>query len=150
MPVFNRALFVADALRTVLAQSYPIDDVVVVDDGSGDESASVASSIGPPVRVMPRGHAGVGVARSHAASLLRTDVLVMMDADDLLTPGGVDSRMSVLSARPEVDVVFGQVRSFSEVRDGRPVAVDEARAGHPVGAMLLRRAAFERVGPFTA
>jgi len=150
IPAFNRAPFVADALSSVLAQSYPVDDVVVVDDGSEDETASAASSIGSPVRVVRCAHSGVGVARSHAASLLRTDVLVMMDADDLLTPSSLDSRMGVLGARPEVDVVFGQVRSFSECRDGRPLAVDEQRAGHTVGAMLVRRAAFGRVGPFTA
>jgi glycosyltransferase involved in cell wall biosynthesis len=150
MPVFNGERFVADALRSVLAQRYPVDAVVVVDDGSRDGSVSVASQLGPPVRVVPRAHAGVGAARSHAARLLRTDVLVVMDADDLLTPWSVDSRMRVLSARPEVDIVFGQVRSFSECRDGRPLAVDEPRPGHTVGAMLIRRVAFERVGPFTA
>lgn len=150
IPVFNRARFVGGALRSVLAQDYAIDDVVVVDDGSEDGSASVAAELGPPVRVVPCAHAGVGTARSHAASLLRTDLLLMMDADDLLTTSSIDSRMRVLSDRPEVHIAFGHVRSFSECKDGRPLALDEPRPAPTVGSMLVRRAAFERVGPFTA
>ena len=95
-------------------------------------------------------HAGIGAARSHAVSLLRTDVLVLIDADDLLTDAGIASRMQVLEDRPEVDVVFGHVRSFTNFVDGRPVPLDEPRPAHLVGALMVRRRAFERVGPFTA
>jgi glycosyltransferase involved in cell wall biosynthesis len=149
IPVFNGAPFVADALRSVLAQRYAVDDVVVVDDGSEDGSAMAASNLGAPVRVVRCAHAGVATARSYAASFLRTDVLILMDADDLLTPSSVDSRMRVLNDRPEVDMVFGHVRNFAKCRDGQPLALDEPRPAHTVGSMLVRRSAFERVGPFT-
>ena len=110
----------------------------------------MASKLGSPVLVVRRPHAGVGAARSHAMRLLRTDVLVVLDADDLLTCGSVDSRMKVMNAYPEVDIVFGHVRSFTDCVDGRPVPLDEPRPAHTVGSMLVRRTAFERVGPFTA
>lgn len=71
LPAYNGERFVAAALRSALAQSHPVGDVVVVDDGSDDASAAAARAVGPPVRVVRRPHAGVGAARSHAMSLVR-------------------------------------------------------------------------------
>jgi glycosyltransferase involved in cell wall biosynthesis len=148
IPVYNGEPYVGDALRSVIAQSYPVSDVVVVDDGSEDDSASVAAAVGPPVRVVRIAHAGIGAARSHAVSLLGSDVIVLIDADDLLADDGVASRMRVLEEHPEVDIVFGQVRNFAELLEERPLPLDQPRAAHVVGGLMVRRRAFERVGPF--
>ena len=56
----------------------------------------------------------------------------------------------MLRARPEVDIVYGQIRCFTECADGAPVPLDEPRPAHVAGAMLVRRPAFERVGPFAS
>jgi glycosyltransferase involved in cell wall biosynthesis len=150
VPVYNAERFLAAALRSVLAQSYPVGDVVVVDDGSDDASGALAAGFGPPVRVERQPHAGIGAARSHAVSLVQGEFIVLLDADDLLTPRSVEARMRVLNARPEVDIVYGQIRCFAEQVGGRPVPLDEPRPAHTAGAMLVRRSAFERVGPFTS
>jgi len=149
LPVYNGERFVAAALRSVLAQSHRVDDVVVVDDGSDDASAAAAREVGPPVRVVRRAHAGVGAARTEAMSLVRGEFVVLLDADDLLTPCSVEARLRVLLERPEVDIVYGQIRCFTRCVDGRPLALDQPRPAHTPGAMLIRRSAFERVGPFT-
>ncbi|HEY6471905.1 MAG TPA: glycosyltransferase family A protein, partial [Acidimicrobiales bacterium] len=149
VPVFNGERYLAAALRSVLDQSHPVGDIVVVDDGSDDASVAVAVEIGPPVRVVSQPHSGVGDARTRAVSLVRGDVVVLLDADDLLTPHSVESRVEVLRARPEVDIVYGHIRCFTECVDGVPVPLDEPRPAHVAGAMLVRRSAFERVGPFT-
>lgn len=150
IPVHNGERYLAAALRSVLDQSYPVSDVVVVDDGSDDASQAVALDVGPPVRVVHQPHAGVGVARSSAVNLVRGEFIVLMDADDLLTRGSVESRMEVLCSRPEVDIVYGQIRCFSESVEGHPVPLDAPRPAHLPGAMLVRRSSFERVGPFAA
>jgi glycosyltransferase involved in cell wall biosynthesis len=150
LPVYNGERFVAAALRSLLAQTHPVGDVVVVDDGSDDASASVASGVGPPVRVVRQPHAGIGEARSHAVSLVRAEFIVLLDADDLLTPDSVEARLRVFRARPEIDIVYGQIRCFSECVGGQPVPLDQPRPAHTPGAMLVRRIAFERVGPFTS
>jgi glycosyltransferase involved in cell wall biosynthesis len=148
LPVFNGELHLAAALRSVLAQTHPVGDIVVVDDGSDDASCDVALGFGPPVRVVRQPHRGVGEARNRALSEVRAGVVVLLDADDLLTPRSVESRVEVLCARPEVDIVYGQIRCFTESADGEPVPLDEPRPAHVAGAMLIRRTAFERVGPF--
>lgn len=149
VPVYNGERYVAAALQSVLAQSYPICDVVVVDDGSEDASRAAAVDVGPPVRVVGQTHSGVAVARSRAVNEVRGEFVVLLDADDLLTLRSVESRMELILARPEIDIVYGQIRCFTELVDGKPVPLDEPRPAHVTGAMLVRRSAFERVGPFT-
>jgi glycosyltransferase involved in cell wall biosynthesis len=149
LPVFNGERYLAAALESVLAQSHPVSDIVVVDDGSEDASVAVALGVSAPVRVVRQPHSGVGDARTRAVTLVRGDVVVLLDADDLLTPRSVESRIDVLLARPEVDIVYGQIRSFTECVLGEPVPLDEPRPAHVAGAMLVRRSAFERVGAFT-
>lgn len=148
LAVFNGERYLAAALRSVLAQSHPVDDIVVIDDGSDDASRAIAVGFGPPVRVVSQSRAGIGAARSRAVSLARGEFVVMLDADDLLTSRSVESRMPVLRAHPEVDIVFGQVRRFAVCVGGRPLALDQPRPAHVPNAMLVRRAGFERVGPF--
>jgi glycosyltransferase involved in cell wall biosynthesis len=149
LPVFNGERHLAAALESILEQTHPVTDIVVVDDGSDDESVAVALEFGPSVRVVRQPHSGVGDARSRAVRLVRGEVVVLLDADDLLTPRSVESRMAVLRARPEVDIVYGQIRCFTECMDGEPIPLDEPRPAHVAGAMLVRRSAYERVGRFT-
>jgi glycosyltransferase involved in cell wall biosynthesis len=150
LPVYNGERFLAAAIKSVIAQSYPVNDIVVVDDGSDDASRAVARDIGPPVRVVRQSHAGAGVARSRAVSLVRGEFIVMLDADDLLTRRSVESRMQVVRAHADVDIVYGQIRRFAECLDGQPVPLDDPRPAHLPGAMLVRRTGFDRVGPFAA
>jgi glycosyltransferase involved in cell wall biosynthesis len=149
VPVFNAERFIGHALRSVLAQSYAVGDVVVVDDGSEDASAQVALDVGPPVRVVRRPHAGIGAARSHAMSLVRGEFIVPLDADDLLTPQSIGSRVEVLLASPDIDIVYGHVRHFAECLDGLPLALDLTKPAHVPDGMLIRRTAYERVGAFS-
>jgi glycosyltransferase involved in cell wall biosynthesis len=148
IPARNAAPYLAEALASVRAQTWPVADVVVVDDGSDDKTADVARAAGPPVRVVSQPALGVGAARTRAAELVEADVVVMLDADDLLTPRSVECRAAVLLERPSVDLVYGQIRCFARIAGGRPVPLDEVRPAPVAGAMMLRRSAFERVGPF--
>jgi cellulose synthase/poly-beta-1,6-N-acetylglucosamine synthase-like glycosyltransferase len=150
VPAFNSERFLTAALDSVLAQTYPVADVIVLDDGSEDATARVAQSFGSPVRVVPRPHRGAGAARSHAMALARGDFLVPLDADDLLTPRSIECRIEVLLARPELDIAYGHVRSFGRCVDGRPVPLGRSQPAHTPASMMVRRTAYERVGPFAA
>jgi glycosyltransferase involved in cell wall biosynthesis len=145
---WNAEEFLAQALDSVLAQTHPPCDVLVVDDGSTDATAAIAGAYGPPVRVWSQANAGIGASRNRGIELVEGELVAFLDSDDLLTARSISCRVEVLARRPELELIFGAVRRFSDVRDGAPVALNETQAGHLSGAMLVRRTTLERVGLF--
>jgi glycosyltransferase involved in cell wall biosynthesis len=148
IPAWNAERWLGEALRSVLAQSVAPLDVVVVDDGSSDATATLAESFGEPVRVVTQANAGIGAARNRGVELVAGELVTFLDADDLLTADSIACRARVLMHRPEIDLVFGAVRRFSELQHGTPIAINEPQPGHLPAAMLARRTALARVGEF--
>lgn len=148
IPAHNAELWIAQALRSVLAQSAPPGDILVLDDGSSDATASVAEGFGAPVRVVRQANAGIGAARNRAVELVRGEIVAFLDADDLYTPSSIAVRLDVLREHPRVDLVFGAERRFARVIDGDPSPLGAPAPAHIPGAMLVRRSALRRVGPF--
>lgn len=151
LPVFNGERFLAQALGSIVDQGGAALDIIVIDDGSTDRSAEVASGF-PGVRVHRQANAGVAEARNAGLELARGQFIAFLDADDLWLPGKLDRQLRLLEARPEVDLCFGMVRHVLKT-DGAgqdpAVAPDEApRVGRLAQCMLARRRAVERVGPF--
>jgi glycosyltransferase involved in cell wall biosynthesis len=86
IPCYNGARFLRDTLQSVLVQTLPPLEVIVVDDGSTDDSAAIAESYGPPVRVIRQSNQGESVARNRAISEARGEWVAFLDADDLWLP----------------------------------------------------------------
>jgi glycosyltransferase involved in cell wall biosynthesis len=100
IPVYNRAKFIARALESCLSQTCDNFEVVVVDDGSTDDSVDVISRyVGPRVRLVrqPENH-GVGPARNLAADNARGDWLVLLDSDDELVSNAIETVISKISS----------------------------------------------------
>ncbi|HTA96327.1 MAG TPA: glycosyltransferase family A protein [Solirubrobacteraceae bacterium] len=148
IPAFNAERFLGQALDSVLSQTHPVADILVIDDGSSDGTSALATNHSPRVRVERQDNAGIGAARNRGSEMVHGDVLAFLDADDLLTPSSIGCRVELLRQRPEVELVFGQVVRFRQLLDGVPVAIDEPLPAHLPGAMFVRRAALARVGPF--
>lgn len=152
IPVYNGARYLAEAIQSVLDQSTPPDEILVIDDGSTDGSAAVAQSF-PAVRYLWQAQAGASVARNHGVAAASGEWLAFLDADDLWTAEKLAKQGAVLAATPAVAMVFGQVQQFYSPELGSlearsPLANRSQVAGYHVGAMLIRRTAFEKVGPF--
>lgn len=82
IPAYNSETTLARAIDSVLAQSYPAQEIIVVDDGSTDGTASVAARYGDKLRYMRQSNAGVSSARNHGARIAKGDWLAFLDADD--------------------------------------------------------------------
>ncbi len=150
VPAYNAADWLGEALESVSSQTVAAVDIVVVDDGSTDATAAVAAGFGPPVRCVSQPNAGIGAARNRGIEAVGGDAVLMLDADDLMTPSSLAARAAVLAARPDIELVFGWERRFERVLDGAPVAIGPLLPSHLPGSMLVRRAALDRVGPFPA
>lgn len=148
IPAFNAERFLAQALDSVLSQRYPVADILVIDDGSTDDTFALAARHDPRVRVVRQDNAGIGTSRNRGVELVHGDVVAFLDADDLLTSTSIGCRIDLLIRRPEVELAFGHVVRFRQLLDGVPVAIDEPLPAHLPGAMLVRREALTRVGPF--
>jgi glycosyltransferase involved in cell wall biosynthesis len=84
IPAYNASAYIAATLGSVLSQSRPADEIVVVDDGSTDDTAGIAAGVSSKVRVVRQKNAGQGSARQHGVELTTAEWLLFLDADDLL------------------------------------------------------------------
>jgi glycosyltransferase involved in cell wall biosynthesis len=127
--------------------------VIVVDDGSEDQTRSVAETYGDRIRFTSQERSGAGAARNTAVGLANGDYLAFLDADDRFLPDKLEHQLAALHADPDLDMVFGHVREFvspelsAEVRAAiRPPAAQSP--WKTPNLMLIRRTSFDRVGPF--
>jgi glycosyltransferase involved in cell wall biosynthesis len=159
IPCFGQAHYMGEAIESVLAQTYPHLEVLVVDDASADNASPIASRY-PGVRCVRGENAGVAGARNVGLRSTNGDFLVFLDADDRLLPTAVEAGLRELAAHPECAAAVGSHRRISH--DGRPLATHDQRpverdhyaqllgdnwAGFPARA-IYRRAVFEHVKGF--
>jgi glycosyltransferase involved in cell wall biosynthesis len=106
IPCYNQARFLGEAIESVLSQSYPHFEVVVVDDGSTDNTQEVASRY-PGVRCIRQENRGLAGARNEGIRRSRGSYLVFLDADDRLLPEALEAGLRELKAHPECAFVSG-------------------------------------------
>jgi glycosyltransferase involved in cell wall biosynthesis len=167
LPVFNGRRYLSGAVRSVLAQSLPPCELIVVDDGSTDGSLEELDSLPPapfPVRVLRQANAGQSAARNAAAREATGDYLAFLDQDDAWHTRHLEELVAPLAADPEAGWAYCD---FDEMDlDGNLVTRAFIRAQgvtHPKrtiyecvsgdlmvlpSASVMRRAAFEQAGGF--
>ncbi len=114
IPAYNAEDFVADAIDSVLAQSYRPVEVLVVDDGSTDATEEVVSAYDAPVRCLRRDNGGPAAARNTALRDAQGDYVAFLDADDLWHPRKLEVQVPILQSRPRVALCAGLMTAFSE------------------------------------
>ncbi len=153
IPVRNGEAYLAEAIESVLAQSRPCEQLIVVDNGSTDGSAEIARGFGEAVEVVFEPREGIGAARNAALRAARGTHVAFLDADDLWEPEKTALQLAAFEADPDLQLAFGHVRQFvSPDLDPEEAAALHVPAGPQpgvyIGAMLAARAAVEAVGPW--
>lgn len=151
IPVHNCDRYLAEAIDSVLAQTYRPLEIIVVDDGSTDDSAAVAKGYTLLYEYQPK--SGAGAARNRGAVLAQGEFLAFLDADDRWEPDKLHQQMAAFSREPDLDAVFGYVQQFHspelpEADKARIYCPPQPMAGYSPSAMLLKRKTFFRVGLF--
>ena len=151
VPAWNAAGYIGEAIESILAQSAPVETIVVVDDGSDDETAAIAECY-ERVRVVRQERAGAGAARNRGVAACDEPVLAFLDADDVWLPDKLHRQLPRLS-EPGVDAVFGLVENFVSPDKADALAglrfEHRALAGFVPSALVVSRDVWERVGPFS-
>ena len=159
IPCFNQGQFLADAIDSVLAQTYRSIEIIVVDDGSSDDTAAVAARY-PVVRYVRQQNGGAPLARNRGLAESGGALVVFLDADDRLLPEAVVAGVDALRAHPEWAFATGHVLLID--RNGAPAGVpaQSHAAGDQFvallrsnyiwtpGAVLYQRWALDEAGGF--
>jgi len=112
IPCYNQARFLGEAIESVLAQSYPHVEIVVVDDGSSDNTAQVAARYAG-VRYLRQNNQGLSAARNSGVRHSSGSYLVFLDADDRLLPTALEAGLTCLKTHPMCAFVAGHYREIS-------------------------------------
>ncbi len=160
VPCYNGAAFLEEALRSALAQSYREVEVVVVDDGSTDNSAEIARRF--PVRYIRQQNRGLSEARNTGIRESKGSYLVFLDADDRLKPEAIETGLRVLARRPDCAMAVGDHVFIAangsylahSTKEG-PLhshyeALLKSNFIEMISSVLFRRSIFDEVGGFNA
>jgi len=167
VPVHNRPGLLREAVESVLAQTYAKIEVVIVDDGSTDETSAACEALSREhpdiVRVVRIENSGPGLAREAGRLLVRGEFIQYLDSDDLLHPARFERLVAALGAEPEAGAAYSMTREYPIGH--APSATPTARTGERLATLfpyllagrcwrtlspLYRRSTTDAVGPWSS
>ena len=147
IPVYNEERYLSEALDSVQKQSYSPIEIIVIDDNSVDNSATIAKSY-QMVKYFFQPKSGLSAALNKGLGIASGEFFTFLDADDIWEEHKLSLQMEALRKDPSLDAVFGHHRQFFS-REASRITEDQPILPAPFkGAMLIRRESFFRVGLF--
>jgi len=157
LAVYNGRQYLAEAIDSIRNQSRPVDEIIVVDDGSTDDTAQIAARCGSPVRCICQQNAGQSAARNHGVRASRGDMLAFLDCDDLIHPKKIDRQLQRFTEAPQLMLIDAYAQNFwspelsEEQRQLSGLQV-HTHSSQPwpefIATWLFRREVWQRVGEF--
>lgn len=152
VPTYNRAGLVVEAVESILRQDHARLELIVVDDGSTDDTRNALARFAGQITYLTQPNAGPAAARNRGVEASSGEIVAFLDSDDLWSETKLPYQLSYLAAHPEVDVVLGytHVSRLSLAPDGtrRFTPDPKPKRVFHVGAALFRRSVFETIGLF--
>jgi glycosyltransferase involved in cell wall biosynthesis len=156
IPVFNGAALIRRSIESVLSQTRPADEVIVVDDGSTDETANIVRSYGLRVRYLRQPNSGVAAARNNGVKQAKSEWIAFLDHDDEWLPNKLERQMALLEHHPTAALCYSaywlhtldgpKLLAHLPLRNLWPAA--RLRNPFPPSVAILRRAEFLQIGGF--
>ena len=124
MAVYNREEYFGEAVNSVLGQSYSNFELIIVDDGSTDNSLNIAREFAKEDKrvtvITLKENQGFAIASNEGLKRARGEFITGMDSDDIMLPDAIKVRVEFLNSHPEVDLVFGKIHKVID-REGNPI-----------------------------
>ena len=114
IPSYNCAHYVTQAVDSALAQSVPVDEIIVVDNGSSDDTPQVLARYGDRVRYAFQPNRGISNARNRGISMARGELIAFLDADDVWLPEKLEKQLQCLAANPEAGLVHTDILHWDD------------------------------------
>ena len=155
IPVFNRQRFLREAVESIFAHTYGPLEILVADDGSTDETPSIAAGFGNRLRYLRQDNQGPAAARNLGIGAATGDFIAFLDADDLWHPEKLERQMVRFRVRPELDYCATYCQNFwipelnAEAERYRNHRISQP-PGFVTGTLVARRRLFETVGLFNS
>ncbi|MEO6394321.1 MAG: glycosyltransferase family A protein [Devosia sp.] len=145
IPAYAAAKFIGETIASVLAQTVPPERIIVVDDGSPDDTAAVVEAMAGPIVCVRGVNTGPGGATTRGISMVGTQFVATLDHDDLWIPNKAKLQLSRLRISPELAGVFGRVAQFT----GDPGDADlgHSHEGWTRTTMFMRTEVAKGAGP---
>jgi glycosyltransferase involved in cell wall biosynthesis len=137
IPSYNSACYLTDAVDSVLAQTVQDIEVLVIDDGSTDDTEAVMRRYGPPVRYLRQPNSGVAVARNHGIEASRSRYVAFLDADDTWMPRKLERQLTALEQHPQYRACYSAFLKVTS--DLKPLGVSRSQGQRSVLEDLLFR-----------
>lgn len=153
IPCFNGAEFIAEAIASIRRQTVPVNEIIVIDDGSTDGSAAVLRSLAAAdLHCYTQLNQGLPAARNAGVDRCRGDVITFLDHDDLWCENKIEIQLGLLAAHPELGIVVGQMQKLRQVAaqpGGRRFEpYDPPTPALSMNGAVIRREVFGIVGRF--
>jgi glycosyltransferase involved in cell wall biosynthesis len=154
IPAFNAALYLAETIESILKQTFPPYEIIIVDDGSTDKTVEVASSyISKGIKLVQKKHQGISGTRNAGIKQSTGNYLAFLDADDLWNAKKLEKQVALLEKKSSVSGVFVNIQQFISPdlsnNKNRYICPATPQAGYSAGALLISRASFLQVGFFS-
>jgi glycosyltransferase involved in cell wall biosynthesis len=159
IPTHNRVKLTEEAVRSVLKQKEQADEILLVDDGSSDDTAEIVRITAPAVRILRQQCMGVSAARNSGIRAARHDWLAFLDSDDVWLPGKLRRQKQILKGNPDIKICYTDeiwIKNGRRINQGKkhrkysgwiyekclPLCIISP------SSVLLHRSIFDRVGLF--
>jgi glycosyltransferase involved in cell wall biosynthesis len=163
VPTFNRSVFLKEALSSLFRQTRRPDEIIVIDDGSTDDTAQVVASFGPQVTYVRKVNGGKSSALNLGLQHSSHELIYILDDDDIAADDAIERMAEALQNNPEYGFAYGGYNAFTVLNSG--TVSTKARAPQPADdeelpivlmhrclimqpSMLVRKSCYEHVGPF--
>lgn len=154
IPVFNGERFLAEAIDSILAQTYQPVEIIVIDDGSTDGTAELVGRYGRQVSYVQQTNQGSATAKNRGVTVAKGDFFAFLDADDLWRPEKIERQITHLLKRPEIDFCFTRFQHFwipelaEEEERYKDHMISKPLSSYLVSSLLVHRSVTEKFGQF--
>ena len=150
IPVYNGEKYLAEAIDSVLEQTYHPFEIIVIDDGSTDNSVDIARSYKEVIYIY-QSHQGVAVARNNGITSAQGMFIAFQDADDIWLPNKLEVQVKYLLEHPDVEYTICRQQNFKDLGidlSAKGTKSDLSKGKINLMDLVARKTVFEKVGSF--